>query len=271
MYERIVGIVGAPRSGTSWTGQIFDSAPGSLYRMQPFYSYAFRDKIHVRSSKEEINNFFNEMYLSKDPYLSQEDRRNAGVYPVFEEQEENPKVMVYKEVMFHYMLPVIIPAVDSLEILAIVRHPIEVVSSYYNAPREFDPSLDIQKEWYFAQTRNELLPERYFGYFKWKEYMSIVSCMKEKYPDRVTVVKYEDLAVAPLDMITELFEKYGIPLTKQTEDFIYNSQHSTVKDPYAVFRDVNAKKEKKSLPDNIIEAIKKDLETFDIAKEYGYQ
>jgi len=39
MYKNIIGIIGAPRSGTSWTGQIFDSAPDVLYRMQPFYSW----------------------------------------------------------------------------------------------------------------------------------------------------------------------------------------------------------------------------------------
>ena len=170
MYKNIVGIIGAPRSGTSWTGQIFDSAPDVLYRMQPFYSWAFRDKIHVRSSKEEINKFFQDMYLSKDPYLEQRDRKDAGVYPIFEEKNKEANVMAFKEVMFHYMMPTILENVEELKIIAIVRHPIDVLTSYYNAPKEFFEGLDIQKEWYFAQARNELLPERYFGYHKWKEY-----------------------------------------------------------------------------------------------------
>lgn len=271
MYRNIVGIIGAPRSGTSWTGQIFDSAPDVLYRMQPFYSWEFRDRINVRSGKEEINCFFHDMYCSKDSYLAQVDRKAKGVYPIFSIKNENPNVMVFKEVMFHYMMPVILENIENLQIIALVRHPIDVLSSYYNAPREFDPLLDIQKEWYFAQSRNELLPERYFGYHKWKEYMKIISVIQEKYVDRVKIIKYEDLLAFPEKIAGELFRYANIPYEEQTRQFIYDSQHKTVDDPYSVFRNRNEKREKKRLPDNILSEIHRDLESFEEAKKYGYQ
>lgn len=271
LYKNIVGIIGAPRSGTSWTGQIFDSAPDVLYRMQPFYSYAFRDKIHVRSTREEINRFFRDVYQSKDAYLEQEERKHKGVYPIFEEKNENPDIMVFKEVFFHYLVPVLLENIEELKIIALVRHPIDVLSSYYNAPREFDPTLDIQDEWYFAHSRNELLPERYFGYHKWKEYMKIVSVIKERYPDRVNVVKYEELSANPEQVVQRLFSYGDIPFKMQTRQFIYDSQHQTVNDPYSVFRNKDEKRERRILPENILEQIHKDLENFDEAKEYGYQ
>ncbi len=270
MYKNIVGIIGAPRSGTSWTGQIFDSAPDVLYRMQPFYSWAFRDRIHVRSTKEEIKDFFDDMYLSKDPYLEQRDRKEQGVYPVFEEKSKCPRVMVFKEVMFHYMMPVILRNVDNLKLVAIVRNPVDVITSYWNAPREFAPFLDIQKEWYFAQTRNELLPERYFGYHKWKEYIKIVEVLENTFSDRVKIIRYEDLRKEPEKMTKELFEYSGIAYTPQTERFLYDSQNKTVDDPYSVFRNKHEQREKKSLPENIINQIYDDLKHFEEAERYGY-
>ncbi len=271
MYDKIIGIIGAPRSGTSWTGQIFDSAPDVLYRMQPFYSWAFRDKIHVRSSKEEMQKFFLEMYDSKDDYLSQKERKDKGIYPIFPVKNESAPIMVFKEVMFHYMMPAILDKVDNFKIIAIVRHPIDVLTSYYNAPREFDPQLDIQKEWYFAQSRNELLPERYFGYHKWKEYMLIVSVIKERYADRVKVIRYEDILSDPYQATKMLFEYGDISYTDQTKRFIYDSQSFTNSDPYSVFRNMNEKRERRKLPDNIINAIHEDLSKFSIATEYDYR
>jgi hypothetical protein len=38
-----VAIFGCPRSGTSWLGQIFNSAPAVQYRYQPLFSYEFKD------------------------------------------------------------------------------------------------------------------------------------------------------------------------------------------------------------------------------------
>lgn len=266
----MIGLIGAPRSGTSWTGQIFDSAPSVLYRMQPFYSWAFRDKIHVRSSKKEIERFFKEVYESDDDYLAQTERKNAGIYPIFAEKDKNPDIMVFKEVMFHYMMPVLLEQLDDLKIIAVVRHPIDVLTSYYNAPKEFDSQLDIQKEWYFAQTRNELLPERYFGYFKWKEYMKIVSVLKEKYNNRVKVFKYEDLLAHTDKVIQELFDFCHIFYGSQTKKFIYESQHKTVDDPYSVFRSKDDKRKKNVLPENILDEIHRDLEKFEEAGRYGY-
>lgn len=268
MYKQIIGIIGAPRSGTSWTGQIFDSAPGVLFRMQPFYSYAFRDKIHVRSSTDEVREFFEEMYYSDDDYLAQKERKEKGVYPVFADKNKSPQTMVFKEVMFHYMVPVILEHMPELSIIAIVRHPIDILTSYYNAPREFDPQLNIYDEWYFAQSRNELLPERYFGYHKWKEYMMIVECVKNKYGDRVNILRYEDLVKDTENVVKRLFLDNGIEFTPQTTQFLFDCVHKNNDDPYSVFR--GSKKEKKQLPDDIKEAIHVDLTTFSIAKKYGY-
>lgn len=270
MFKSIVGILGAPRSGTSWTGQIFDSAPDVLYRMQPFYSWTFRDRIHVRSSKEEISQFFKEVYQSKDPYIEQVERKTKGIYPVFNEKKIPADIMVFKEAMFHYLMPVLMEHVENLKIVAIVRNPIDMITSFYNIPREFDPALDIQDEWYFAQSRNALLPENYFGYHKWKEYINIITILEERYSNRVKIFRYEDLVANTEEMVIELFQFSDIPFKEQTKKFIYDSRHSTVDDPYAVFRNGTEKKNKKQLPENIIQEIQYDLKGFKKAKRFNY-
>lgn len=270
MYKNIIGIIGAPRSGTSWTGQIFNSAPDVLYRMQPFYSWKFRDRINVRSSKDEIDKFFKEIYKSKDAYLEQSERKNKGVYPIFKEKKECPNIMVFKEVMFHYLMPVIMENVENLKIIAIIRHPVDVLTSFYNAPREFNPELDIYDEWYFAQSRNCLLPENYFGYHKWKEYVNIITILEEKYQNRVRIVKYEDIVNQTEKIVIDMFEFSGIPFLEQTKKFIYDSKHCTVDDPYAVFRNGTEKINKKKLPEDIIKIIKSDLKEFKQIKKFNY-
>lgn len=87
MYKKIIGVIGTPRSGVSWTGQIFDSCLETLFRMQPFYSWAFRDKVHPRTTSEDFYKFFDELYLSNDDYILQLERRSEGIYPVFDKKE----------------------------------------------------------------------------------------------------------------------------------------------------------------------------------------
>ncbi|MCX4366034.1 MAG: sulfotransferase domain-containing protein [Bacilli bacterium] len=270
MYKNIIGIIGAPRSGTSWTGQIFDSAPDVLYRMQPFYSWEFRDRIHVRSSKEEINKFFKEIYKSKNPYLEQIDRKSKGIYPVFKEKKECPNIMVFKEVMFHYLMPVIMEYIENLKLIAIVRNPIDMLTSFYNIPREFNPELDIHDEWYFAQSRNALLPENYFGYHKWKEYINIITILEKRYKNRVKIIKYEDIVDKTELMVIKMFQFSDIPYLEQTKKFIYDSKHCTINDPYAVFRNGTENKNNKKLPEDIIQIIKSDLKKFSQIEKFNY-
>ena len=56
--EKIIGVFGVPRSGTSWLGQIFNSSEETSFFYQPMFTETFRDKINARSSKEEIENLF---------------------------------------------------------------------------------------------------------------------------------------------------------------------------------------------------------------------
>jgi hypothetical protein len=67
----IVGIHGAPRSGTSWLGQLFNSSEHVAYRYQPFFSYAFKERLSVRSGALEIQRFFDDLRNTEDDFVLQ--------------------------------------------------------------------------------------------------------------------------------------------------------------------------------------------------------
>lgn len=271
MYKKIIGVIGTPRSGVSWTGQIFDSSLETLFRMQPFYSWAFRDKVYPRTTADGFREFFNEVYLSKDDYLLQTERRQRGVYPAFEKVSATPDIMVYKESMYHYLVPFLLEKLEEISFVAVIRNPIDALTSFYNAPRDFPENIDINDEWYFAPNRNGFYPEQYWGYFKWKEFINILFNIKKTYPNRVYVQKYEDLYVGPIEETEKMFSFCGINYDKQTEQFLYNCTHKYVDDPYSVFRMRGMKVEdKKKLPKNICEIIRADLDNFEYAKYFGY-
>ena len=71
--KNIIAIHGAPRSGTSWLGQLFNSSPQVAYRYQPFFSYAFRGRIDTGSDVASLRGFFADLLdgdsIRKKPHI----------------------------------------------------------------------------------------------------------------------------------------------------------------------------------------------------------
>ena len=64
-----IAIFGAPRSGTTWLGQIFNSSVNTLYRYQPLFSYEFKNRLDENSSKHDINKFHSDLINSKSNFV----------------------------------------------------------------------------------------------------------------------------------------------------------------------------------------------------------
>ena len=144
------------------------------------------------------------------------------------------------------------------KIVGIVRHPCGVINSWQKAPKEFDLSWKLADEWRFANKKNENQHD-YYGFEKWLEFTNLLIYLKKKYPDRIVIVKYEDLLEDPNEVIEGIFDFSDMEFTDQTRLFIKNSTSSEVDDPYSVFR--NQKKSRDwegSLDIEIIEAILSD-------------
>lgn len=271
-FSKVTCIFGVGRSGTSWLGQIFDSSPDTRYKMQPLFSYAFKDRLHVRSSKQEMEQFFKELYSCENDFLDQSDNRKRGFYPQLDYKQKNPAMLVFKEMRYLYMLPALLEKLNYIKIVCIVRHPCAVISSWLKAPKEFHPNWNPLFEWEFAQSKNQFKPEEYYGYHRWKEALVLFSEMERQYPQNLLVVKYEDLVFNLIEETKKIYHFCDLGYTDLTENFLIASQSMEKEDPYAVYRrDVQVDEWRNQLPLEIQNKILKDLQEFSWAKKYGYK
>ncbi|MCI9079051.1 MAG: sulfotransferase [Lachnospiraceae bacterium] len=271
MFKKVIALYGVPRSGTSWLGEILNSNPEVIYRYQPLFSYRFKSRLTAESTYDDINVFFRKLYNeNNDEFLNQTIQRNKKMYPVFKEKPSNLPVLAYKEVRYLYTIPMLLSRYPDIKIVTISRNPYDVLESWMNAPSEYRQEWNIYEEWRMATKKNEYKPENYYGYYKWKEFIKLISDMKEMYPENFITLRYEDLAEHTFNVIKNLFLFLNIPYTDQTRNFIVASQNNEYDDAYSVYRNKNKKKKQIHIPEEIKSKISQDLKEFKEAKMLGY-
>ncbi|WP_054860241.1 sulfotransferase [Gracilibacillus sp. JCM 18860] len=260
-FKQIISIHGVPRSGTTWLGQILDSSPQVKYKYQPLFSYTFKNKINLQSTQTDILNFYQQLYNKSDEFLDQIKQKETGIHPTFKDKTNSPLWLVTKMVRYHYLVPHLLKNIENIKFVFIVRNPCGSLKSWKNAPREFKKDLwDFNEQWEFGQCRNEFRPEEYFGYHKWKEAAKLFLDMKDKYPERVFLLKYEDLVKDPLGKSMELYKFCDLDFSDQTKEFIKDSTNIKQEDVYSVYKgpkDVNDWKNE--LDESIVNKIYNDL------------
>lgn len=255
-----IAIHGVPRSGTTWLGEIFNSSEHTIYKFQPLFSYALKNYISANSEKLELYRFFDVLAEKQDSFLDQDEHRRKGILPIF--KKGSITHIVYKEVRYHNILPNMLEKLDDCKLIAIIRNPLATLNSWFNAPREFRKDLGWKenKEWRFARKKNMNKAEEFFGYERWKEAANIFLSLKEKYPDKVFLIRYIDL-LKDIEMYSrEIFKFCSLEYTAQTEQFIKISQSSMKQNCYSVYKiKKNDADWKNNLNEKIIEYIYKDL------------
>lgn len=233
--DNIIAIHGVPRSGTSWLGQLFNSNPHVAYRYQPFFSYAFRDRIDMHSNIAALREFFRDLLESDDAFLLQTGvARLSAATPRFEKLGISH--LVYKEVRFHHLLPHLLATVPGLKGIGIVRDPRAVLASWIRAPREFDPTWSLADEWRHAKRKNAGLEENWYGYERWKQLAGCFMHLETQYSERFRLIRYEDLARNPAGTMRALFDFCGLAYERQSRRFVVESTSRDDGDSYGVFR-----------------------------------
>lgn len=239
--KKNIALLGVARSGTSWLGNIFDSSPKVTYRFQPLFSYEFRGRLSHESSREEYFEFLENLRDADTEFLTQMDKKQAGLYPVFEKSSE-PDTLVFKENRFLYYFGKMARTLpDELKIVSIIRNPCAVINSWVQNPKEFPPGSIIDDEWRFGACKNEGKEENFFGFYKWREAANICLDMADQMPDIAKIIKYEDLVEDPLKFTSELFDFVGLQVTDQTRSFLSDSGEKHLESPYAVYKDRSVK------------------------------
>jgi len=240
MFERIVLVVGMPRSGTSWLSQIVDSSPLVRFRLSPLFSYEFKNAVTEKSSKEDYDRVFEGAYGSNNEFMDQTYRRRNNEYPVFGEKFPGPPVLVIKMTRFHNLLQTILNYYENIRIVAIVRHPCGAIHSWLTTPGEFPENADPLVEWRNGSCR-KTGPEEFWGFDDWLKVTRMHVEFEEKYRDRFRIIRYESLVD---DVWTEskgLFRFLGLPFGRQTRDFLERTHASHQESCYAVFKNPNVK------------------------------
>ena len=233
--ETVTYLAGVARSGTSWLGQIFDSSTNVRFRFQPFFAYEFKNRVNEDSSRDEFIHLLENIYNTESSFLNQDDKRNSGEYPVFTKTEYTPH-LVLKENRYQYIIEPLMRKCPEVKLVGIIRNPNAVLNSWMKNPKEFPPGSIPLEEWRFGNCKNQG-HEDFFGYYKWKEVSNLYLDLHDKWPDRVYVLRYEDLVESPVKVIQDIFLFCSITYSKQTEKFLHKSSSSHIDSPYSVFKD----------------------------------
>lgn len=236
-HFRVISIHGAPRSGTSWLGKIFDSHPDVAYRFQPLFSYRFKGIINADSTPDDVHNFLDKLYaVNDDEFILQQPQIARGAHPPAFKKNASPGVMVMKEVRYHYVIPTLLKAVPGIKIIGLVRHPCGAINSWLKAPREFLPEWNVMTEWHDAPAKNQGRREEYYGFTRWKELARQFLTMQQENTNSFYLVHY-DLLVSNLEEeILKLFDFCDLDVPDQVENFLHASQQSEIEDADSVFR-----------------------------------
>ncbi len=229
-----IAIFGAPRSGTSWLGHIINSHPDVVLRFQPLFSYGHKGRLSEQSSAEEIRAFFGEILDSHDAFATMKADMQAN-YPTFK-KSGRPTHIAFKETRYLHTIENILARCHEIRIIGMVRNPLAVLSSWISAPKEFDPEWNIEGEWRAAPSKNQNRPEECFGFDKWKWAAETFLRFQSQFPEQFSLVRYDELNKAPLDITRVVFDFCGLKLCEQVEDFISASKSRHDSDPYSVFR-----------------------------------
>jgi hypothetical protein len=253
MIPRQVAIFGCPRSGTSWLGQLFNAHEAVAYRYQPLFSYEFKNWFGERGVSAESLDAFAQALLGAQSDFVLQDLRPPKVPPITH--------LVWKEVRYHALMPLLAALPGLHKLIYIHRPALQVINSWYRAPKEFRAGQDIHAEYLHAPSKNTD-PCEYNGFLKWKESLALALAVKAAQPGKVVFVSYDRLRADAPGQMGALLDEVGLAMTDQVLGFIAASTTQHHDDAYSVFRSREAEI---TLPDDIVRHLASDAEAAELS------
>lgn len=233
-----IAIHSVPRSGSTWLGEIINSSPVVKYCFQPLFSYQFKNFLNETSEKQEIDKFFMLLGKSDDEFISQKLNRELGTLPNF---RKFPKFthIVYKEVHHHHIIENLLQKDSEIKLILLVRDPIEVMNSWINAPKEFDPNWDINEQLISGKLKNLEKKENFYGLEAWTKTTKNFEELSKNYKERVFLINYAKLKSSLNLTAKQLFNFCNLEFTDFTQNFLTESTKKILDDNYSVYKGGN--------------------------------
>lgn len=258
MFRSVICLAGVARSGTSWIGQVLASHPSVRFRFQPLFSYEFKGRVSEDSTTNEFRVFFSELGRPQQGFLRQDDKVEVGDYPRTFENGSEP-VLVFKENRYQSVFGPMLRRVPEFRLVGLVRNPCAVLNSWRANPKEFPAGADFSKEWRHATCKNRG-PEDCFGFYRWKEVANSYLDLQSQLPDRVKVVRYEDVVRDPETQISKILNHCDLADAEEVKEFLRQSTLSHSSSYYSVFKHSSvADRWREELPTEIRDEIYADL------------
>jgi sulfotransferase family protein len=289
----MIFLLGSPRSGTSWLGNIFDSHPDTLYRHEPDTisrgDYpVISDKVFLAEATQHLSTLphvrnikaagsrpvFRKAYLSYRQWLVRKSiiyaAKGLGAYVPAAAQIHVPDFVDVDECQVTIKSVSLLGRVKSISkvfpdarFVLIVRHPCGHIDSILRGRSQgFLPSeiplgfTDLDLARHYGIDRADLESAAPHIRAAWRWAILNENAMREL--PNLEIVVYEELCQDALKVTTSLFEKVGLSISTQTEAFILQS---TASDGtyFQTFRDpmkaANRWKSQFEQIDEVIEAI----------------
>ena len=248
-----------PRSGTNWGSQILASCPDVRMKFCPLFSYEFKNRLDERSTTEEWEQLFAEVYSTRSSYLDQDYLRRDGLVPTFENRAEQPTVLGIKSTRYHDLAGGLIGRWPSFRLIALVRHPVAAIHSWLTSGHEFPTEAEAREQWRSGMCRKGG-PGEFWGYDDWKTTTREYLRLSEAYPEQVRLLAYDRLVRDPLSEVRALFRWAGLCFAGQTEDFLARSSSGGDRHGRSVFKSPSvAERWRAEAEPWLVQAIKDDL------------
>jgi len=250
----LISIHSVPRSGSSWLLSIFNSHPNIKALYEPLFSYAFKNRINENSTKEEFDNFIDELIKTDDDFCCMKSNFHSKSNIINYDKSKNKlEYLCLKHTNHHYNITTFIKHNKDVKIICLIRNPYSVIYSQMNAEKE------LLKDWLNGSDKNLGLREIFFGFNKWKELNAIFYNLKKEFPENIIIINYEELVNNTELTIKIIFDFCNIDFQPEVEEFIKLSKSMNSDYDYSIFKNEDTiNKYKDKLSNKIIEHIKNE-------------
>lgn len=248
----LISLHSCPRSGSTWLQSIFEAHSNIKTVYQPLFSYAYKNCINKDSTKEEFNKFINNIKKTDDEFccMKSDLHTNNKKTDITRFEKENIETVFMKNVHHHNLIETFIKLHPTIKIIGLIRYPCSVIYSQMNAKHE------QLKDWLDGKDKNQDKEENFFGFNKWLEVKEIFYNIKEKYPENIIIVNYEDLVKNTIVEIEKICEFCNLEFHKNMKESIELMNSKNEEYDYSVFKKKNTiEKWKGKLDDKIVEYI----------------